>query len=233
MHRFLVFGLLLMFVGCELPSAVSVIEDGGIPNKCLGSPDVFESEYQAHAMWVTPEGDVSEVTIDYGNQLDAFHGEQTPIQVAQMAYWTRVAAVEYLLEQSNGIVDEELAKVFERLTERLQHTHYIVAANEENFYWQLDFTKPFEEHVEESPFAAAFVRGQCYELPEGAFVSSIYKSSQFFRLDLITHELMHPIGFWAFGDGDGKEHSNPALWSELDDRSIQSRAMELYTENIE
>jgi len=192
----------------------------------------YYSEYQAHATVELSPGQTSEVTIDYGNLADVGEAPLTPSEVAQLAYWVRVAAIEFLIEESGGIIDEELESTIKRIHETLQHTHHLVTKDFDQFYLHQNYRQdPVVTH-EDKPNWVAFVRNfQWYDIPEGAVFSVIYRSAVWLNVDTVTHELMHVVSF-AITDGSiDASHNNGILWDEGGSRTIQARTKELYQIN--
>jgi hypothetical protein len=77
----------------------------------------------------------------------------------------------------------------------------------------------------------AFVHSEkpeCYaDIPEEIDISYFIRSNNLLTSHTSIHELMHPVGWYGFGDSDG-EHEDKRLWIELNDNSIAADVLRFW-----
>jgi len=239
MKKIVVLFLSSIFIGSFITGCTNTIYDPDSETEdvkietCENQTPVYHSiEYSVENAYVSPEGDLFRVLIEYEKKTDfdlVGYGYYSGKDIGMLAYWSSV------VYREKGYPNADLVK------EKLQNIQVIVThTNNEiaRLYDQNLYRENPTKAIENILWVNAFVISEFAECA-GNFspeVNLFYViKNDRMRLENITtsiHELMHPIGHYGWGDADG-DHSDPRLWINLSDESIMRKVYDIWLASLE
>lgn len=180
-------------------------------------------EYSVEGVYVSEDGDAFRVTMDYEDQNIFFENDYLSARdIGMLAY------LSYKVYAKKGYPNADLVK------EKLQNILVVVTNTEEELaklyvpkIYNIDPSAALEEVGKIGAFVNS-TKPECYaDIPEEADISFFIRDWNLLGAETSIHELMHPVGWYGFGDVDS-DHDDKRLWAGLDDNSIAADVLRLW-----
>jgi len=237
MKKIIVLFLSLIFIGSFITGCMESTSDFEAEDvkteTCENQTPVYHNvEYSVENAYVSPEGDLFQVLIQYEEKTDfdlVGNGYYSGKDIGMLAYWSSV------VYREKGYPNADLVK------EKFQNIQVVVTHTNNELARLWDPKSYYEnptEAIQNTLGLGAFVVSVISECsgnfsPDVNFFFAIRaENMRTENVDVSIHELMHPIGYYGWGDSDG-DHNDPRLWMWLSDESIMKGVYDIWLASLE